>query len=139
MKTAAGYSKTPLAKKLGYKSGFHIRLVNEPPYYFDLFEHLPEDLRFSDDDKGKKDLIHCFSKNGTELETSLPHLRNQLKEDGMLWISWPKKSSEVASDLDGNAVRSLSLRHGLVDIKVCAIDNTWSGLKFVIPLKERSK
>ena len=139
MNSQAGYSKTPLAKKLGFKPGFVVQIVQAPDYYFDLFEQLPEDIEFLHEGDRKKDLIHFFTKYGDELSDALPSLRDQLKETGMLWISWPKKSSGVACDIDGNSVRSLGLRYGLVDIKVCAVDNTWSGLKFVIPVKSRSK
>lgn len=139
MKSTSGYSNTPLAKKLGYKPGFSVAILNAPDHYMELLEELPEDLELSKDSKSKKDLIHLFTKEGDQLAVALPKLRNQLKEDGMLWVSWPKKSSGVASDLDGNAIRALGLSHGLVDIKVCAVDDTWSGLKFVIPVRDRGK
>ena len=139
MDAQAGYSKTPLARKLGFKPGLSVHIVNAPDYYLDLLEPLPEDLVFSQGIDHKKDLIHYFSMSGDDLAAALPGLRSQLKQNGMLWISWPKKSSGVPSDLDGNGVRTLGLAHGLVDIKVCAVDQTWSGLKFVIPVKNRIK
>lgn len=139
MKSTAGYSNTPLAKKLGYKPGFRVYLVNAPEYYMDLFEDLPDELEFVHDTEIKKDLIHIFSKEADALATALPLLRHQLKENGMLWISWPKKASGVQTDVDEHAVRNLGLKNGLVDIKKCAVDHTWSGLKFVIPVADRKK
>lgn len=139
MKATAGYSKTPLGKKLGYKSGFRVYLVSPPDYYMALFEDLPEDLEFTHDTKSKKDLIHIFSMEGAVLANALPHLRKQLKENGMLWISWPKKASGIHTDIDEYAVRKLGLDNGLVDIKKCAVDETWSGLKFVIPVRYRTQ
>ena len=136
MKTA-GYSGTPLAKKLGIKSGFTIKIVNEPVGYFDLFTDLPEDLKPVSDNVTKKDFIHCFVKDATQLEKDITQLRAEIKPNGMIWISWPKKAAKMKTDLDGNIVRETGLRHGLVDIKVCAVNQVWSGLKFVIPVKDR--
>ena len=133
----AGYSGTPLAKKLGLKEGFIYRLINPPPYYFELFEDLPKNLKEEESLDVKKDFIHFFSKSNAELKSEIHSLVNELKQNGCIWISWPKKSSKVITDLDGNQVRQIGLKHGLVDIKVCAIDSTWSGLKFVIPVKDR--
>ncbi len=138
MKTA-GYSKTPLARKLGYKPGYKVLLLNTPDYYFELFSEIPEDIDFSPDKGAALDLIHIFSKEYTMLEESILKLKNKLKQSGTIWISWPKRAAKVETDLDGNLVRAIGLKSGLVDIKVCAIDKTWSGLKFVIPVKDRNK
>ena len=135
-KQTAGYSGTPLDKKLGIKPGFNIQLVNAPNYYFSLFTELPGDLRI-DEDEGPKDLIHFFTSQENELITMLPILREQIKPNGMIWVSWPKKSSKMKTDITENAIRNLALKIGLVDIKVCAVDETWSGLKLVIPVKDR--
>ena len=133
----AGYSGTPLAKKLGIKEGFKIRLVNEPDYYFKLFTDMPSGIKNSADRKTKRDFIHYFTKSASQLHKDIKQLRQQMEEDGMLWISWPKKSAKVETDVDENIVRGIGLKNGLVDIKVCAVDETWSALKFVIPVKDR--
>ena len=135
--TNTGYSGTPLGRKLGLKNGFKIKLVNVPDYYFDLFPDLPEDLLPIDDSQVKKDFIHYFARNISQLNQDISSLANELEQNGMLWISWPKKSSKLETDLNGNLVRESGLQNGLVDIKVCAIDEIWSGLKFVIPVKNR--
>uniref|UniRef100_UPI004047BF7C DUF3052 family protein n=1 Tax=Roseivirga sp. TaxID=1964215 RepID=UPI004047BF7C len=136
MKTA-GYSKTPLARKLGIKEGSTIKLVNQPENYFELFENFPENLIFESRKKIKKDLIHYFTKNSSELMDNIVSLRNEIKENGVIWISWPKKASKVPTDITEDTVRGLALKNGLVDIKVCAVDEIWSGLKLVIPVKDR--
>jgi len=134
---AAGYSGTPLAKKLGIKQGFHINLVNAPDYYFNLFEDLPSDLVFESPDGGKKDLIHFFTKHENEFTTTLPMLKQQIKPKGIIWVSWPKRSSKIITDITEDTIRNYALKIGLVDIKVCAVDEIWSGLKLVIPVKDR--
>jgi len=134
--TLAGYSGTPLNKKLGIKSGFNIRLVNAPEYYLQLFDELPGDLHIDENDD-LKDLVHFFTKLGDELITMLPILREWIKPNGMIWVSWPKKSSRVSTDVNEDVIRDFALKIGLVDIKVCAVDDTWSGLKLVIPVKDR--
>jgi hypothetical protein len=133
----AGYSGTPLAKKLGIKQGFQIMLVNEPEYYFDLFTDLPLNLDFEDDPGSKKDLIHFFTKQKDEYFKRLPFLKDQIKPNGMIWVSWPKKSSKIITDITEDTIRNFAIKTGLVDIKVCAVDEIWSGLKLVIPVKDR--
>lgn len=134
----AGYSGTALAKKLGIKSGFKIELINTPDYYMDLFEdELPDNLDFSADADQQKDLIHFFTKSNEEYQQFLPLLREQINYNGMIWVSWPKKSSGLKSDISENQIRDFAIQSGLVDIKVCAVDQTWSGLKLVIPVKYR--
>jgi len=133
---SAGYSGTPLHKKLGIKPGDHAWFCGAPSGYeealqktggFEVARKLSKDL----------DFLHFFTASRTTLNREAPRLRNSLKSDGMLWISWPKKSSGVATDLDENIVREIGLKAGLVDVKVCAVDETWSGLKFVYRLKDR--
>lgn len=136
MKTA-GYSGTPLAKKLGIKEGFKILVLHEPKGYLDLFSDLPENLEWVKDSKIKKDLVHYFTDSTAKLRKDISQLRNEIEQNGIIWISWPKKSSKMSTDLNGNIVREIGLQNGLVDIKVCAVDETWSGLKFVIPVKDR--
>lgn len=136
MKTA-GYSGTPLAKKLGIKENSKIRLVNEPEYYFGLFTDFPFTVTVVKDKKVKKDLIHFFTKREAELRKEIINLKNEIAPNGIIWISWPKKASGVETDMNENIVRELALKNGLVDIKVCAVDEVWSGLKLVIPVKDR--
>jgi len=134
----AGYSGTPLAKKLGYKSDFRVLLVNEPNNYLDLLFELPSNIEFTQSRSGLFHLIHLFTKDKQELEIELPKLKDLIhKEGGMIWVSWPKKSSKVPSEVDDAMVRNTGLKTGLVDIKVCAVDQTWSGLKFVYRKKDR--
>lgn len=134
---SAGYSNTPLAKKLGMKSDFRILLVNEPPYYFQLFMDLPDNLEFVETLDTGIDLIHYFTKHMEELERDILALRNCIVQNGAIWISWPKKASKIETNVTEDLIRNLALRNGLVDVKVCAIDSTWSGLKLVIPVKLR--
>ncbi len=137
MTITAGYSGTPLAKKLGIKPGFNMKLVNVPDNYFDLFTDLPVDLNFSEDDRTKKDLVHFFTKKEVEFIKTLPLLKDQIKPNGIIWVSWPKKASKVLTDVTEDAIRNYAIKIGLVDIKVCAVDEIWSGLKLVIPVKDR--
>jgi hypothetical protein len=133
----AGYSGTPLAKKLGIKEGYKVRLINQPGYYFELFTDLPEKLLFPGDKKVKKNFIHYFAIKTKDLQKEIPNLKKEIAEDGIIWVSWYKKSSKIPTDVTENMVRDLALANGLVDVKVCAIDEYWSGLKLVIPLRER--
>lgn len=137
MKTAS-YSGTPLAKKLGIKHGFKIRIFNDPKGYFDLFSDFPADFSIINDNKIKKDFIHYFTKSASQLEKDIKLLKHEIEQNGIIWISWPKKAANLETDLNGNIVREIGLRNGLVDIKVCAVDEIWSGLKFVIPVKDRN-
>jgi hypothetical protein len=135
----SGYSGTTLAKKLGIKPGYTLRLVNEPPYYFDLFTDLPGSLIIVNDTNTRKNLIHYFSVSASQLQQDLPNLRNEIEPNGIIWVSWPKKSSKTITDLSEDVIRKTALANGLVDIKVCAVDDTWSGLKLVIPIKARNR
>ena len=134
---AAGYSGTPLEKKLGIKEGAVIRLINQPAYYKDLFSSLPKALTTTDDRTIKKDIIHYFVKDKEKFIIDIYDLKTELKENGMIWISWPKKSSKIQHDINENDIRTIGIQSGLVDIKVCAVDADWSALKFVIPLRNR--
>lgn len=133
-----GYSGTPLAKKLGIKEGFSLRVVNPPKDYFEFFEDLPENLTWSKDSKGSRNLVHYFTKKIADLEKDIIDLRREIFPDGTLWISWPKKTSGVVTDVSEDRIRKIALNNGLVDVKVCAVDNLWSGLKLVVPVKERN-
>ena len=133
----AGYSATPLAKKLGIKTGFDMVLIDAPVYYFDLFTDLPVNLHISTEIKSRHDLIHLFVKDKQQYLTRLPNLKDQIKPNGMIWVSWPKKASKVITDITEDVIRNEALQNGLVDVKVCAVDEIWSGLKLVIRLKDR--
>ena len=134
----AGYSGTPLLKKLGIKPGHQIKTVNEPTVYWDWLAPLPEGTTVSKNGiKEQADFIHLFVKERKTFEKEFLKNKKFLKKDGMLWISWPKKSAKVPTDLDENIIRDFGLKNGLVDVKVCAVDGIWSGLKFMFRLKDR--
>ncbi len=132
----AGYSGTPLAKKLGFKDDYVIKVVGAPDHYWDLFNDLP-DIQVKPNAKSNVDVIHVFSTELAALTKELLKLKKQMKEDGTIWVSWPKKASKVPTDITEDKIRDFVLKNGLVDIKVCAVDDVWSGLKLVIPVKER--
>lgn len=135
----AGYSGTPLQKKLGIKPGARVVFVNQPPSLRKDLGKLPDDVRILAGAAAELDYAHIFVKSRAELEKHFARLSNRLQPAGMLWISWPKKASGVATDLNENIVREIGLANGLVDVKVCAVDDTWSGLKFVIRVKDRAQ
>ncbi len=129
---AVGYSGTPLWKKLGIKEGFRIYPCNPPPHYQDLLADLPHPVKLLKRSGKSLDMVHLFTASRTELEKSLKRLRHHIKDDGMIWVSWPKKSSGIKSEITEDTIREVCLPMGLVDIKVCAVDDTWSGLKLVV-------
>ncbi|HVF96477.1 MAG TPA: DUF3052 family protein [Flavisolibacter sp.] len=139
MPFTAGYSATPLAKKLGIKEGFIVRLINDPPGYFQLFYDWPDHVTVSQEKKSKKNFIHLFTTAEDELVAQLPHLKSEIVDNGMIWVSWPKKAAKIQTDITEDIIRHHALATGLVDVKVCAVDAVWSGLKLVIPVAERKK
>jgi hypothetical protein len=133
-----GYSGTPLPTKLGIKAGFRAQLANAPAEVrAELGEALAECAVVKDGPA--LDFAMIFSKSGAELAKEFARIEKALAPAGMLWVSWPKKSSGVATDLDENVVRGIGLDAGLVDVKVCAVTDVWSGLKFVRRVKDRKK
>ncbi len=132
----AGYSGTPLLKKLGIKDEFTIRFINEPDTFRGLL-NLPGSVTLTSSKKSNLDLVVFFTSSKAELIKQLSSLQTMIKKDGTIWISWPKKTSKLAGDLNENIIREIGLATGLVDVKVCAIDEDWSGLKFVYRLKDR--
>ena len=128
----AGYSGTSLAQKLGFRDGYRIRITNAPVDYLKLVSPKPEKLTISTRIRKGIDIWHFFTSSRSELESELPRLMNAIHPDGRIWISWPKKSSGVSSSVTEDTIRALALPLGLVDVKVCAVDETWSGLKLVI-------
>ena len=134
----AGYSGTPLPKKLGIKEGCRIALVNAPKNFESELGELPDNVEFIKRPTKSLDIIVLFVLTERALMSNFAKLAAKLIGNGMIWIAWPKKSSGVATDLSEQRVRDIGLNAGLVDVKVCAIDETWSGLKFVYRLKDRS-
>ena len=128
----AGYSATPLAQKLGIKPGFRVRTLRAPGDYAELVAPLPEGVRVSPRLARDVDLCHLFTRSARQLAHDVPRMKRLIRENGSLWVSWPKRASGVASDVTEDTVRKVALPLGLVDVKVCAVDETWSGLKLVI-------
>jgi hypothetical protein len=129
--TAAGYSGTPLAKKLGLRPGMRVHYANAPDGFEQLLDQLPDDVRVLARPADRLDLVVLFVRERRQLERRLPGLQRRLDSAGMLWVAWPKRASKVPTDVTEDVVREIALPRGLVDVKVCAIDETWSGLKLV--------
>ncbi|MDZ7691645.1 MAG: hypothetical protein U5K69_11060 [Balneolaceae bacterium] len=128
----AGYSNKPLIKKLGIKSGMSVMPVNEPEHYFELLGELPGKVKLvRKSNPDPVDFIHLFAPDERTLHNQLPPLKLILKKKGMLWVSWIKKSSRRETDISESDVRNLGLELGLVDVKICAVDEDWSALKFM--------
>lgn len=134
----AGYSGTPLVKKLGIKSHFRLYLKNPPSNYGDLISPLPEGVTILKRLTQHIDMIHFFTRSRGELTVEIENYMNRIRQDGMIWISWPKKASKVPTDVTEDVIREVVLPLGLVDVKVCAVDEIWSGLKLVIRRKKRT-
>jgi hypothetical protein len=133
----AGYSKKSLAGKLGVQPNTRIIALNMPAHYESLLGKLPDGTVVKSALTGSQRFIHFFSEHAADLENRFPSLKDHLSSNGTLWISWPKKTSGVRTDLTEDLVRAIGLRNGLVDVKVCAVDDVWSGLKFVYRLRDR--
>ena len=133
----AGYSRRSLVDKLGIKPGNRVYLGNAPDHYMSLLGPLPAETRVIKSLAAPCDFIQFFVKEKDKLESSFPKLKNALASNGTLWISWPKGAAKVQTDLNENIAREIGLRNGHVDVKVCAVDETWSGLKFVYRSKDR--
>jgi hypothetical protein len=133
----AGYSKTPLAQKLGIKAGTRVTALNPPAGYRKLLAPLPEKVSFVSEVKAGALFVHLFVSERKVLEKELKRLRKLIAHTGTLWISWPKKSSGVATDITEDTIREVALPLGFVDVKVCAVDETWSGLKLMIRRENR--
>jgi hypothetical protein len=135
----AGYSGTPLPKKLGIKPACRLGLVNAPADFTQTLGELPDGVTPGPMKRGPYDVIVLFARNAKELARALPAARERLDPAGGLWIAWPKKSSGIPTDITEGEVRGRGLASRLVDNKVCAIDDTWSGLRFVVRLSDRPK
>jgi hypothetical protein len=133
----AGYSGTPLSKKLGIKPGAKVCLVGAPEGYRALLDPIPPDVSFMGPGSVGIDIVHGFVTLRAELATLLATYHPRIQQAGAIWVSWPKKSSKIATEVTEDTVREIALPMGLVDIKVCAVDETWSGLKLVIRKENR--
>jgi hypothetical protein len=136
-KAPAGYSGTPLAKKLGISAGVEVFLVGAPASYRELVAPLPDGVRFVSRMRRDTDIVHVFATERVRLEKAIAAVRAKLKPNGVIWVSWPKRSSKVETDITEDTVREIALPMGLVDVKVCAVDDVWSGLKLVIRRENR--
>ena len=132
----AGYSGTPLVKKLGIREGTAVVAIHPPADYERLLGALPAGARIVKSGR-EPAFVHLFVRSAAELLAALTRLRKQIRSDGVIWVSWPKKSSKVPTDVTEDVIREIALPMGLVDIKVCAVDDTWSGLKLMIRKSER--
>ena len=130
----AGYSGTPLFRKLGIKPGSTIMALHAPAHYSALLEGMPGDVKWVN---GKADLVHCFVRSSEALRKEMPALMAAIPKNGAIWISWPKRSSGQITDVTEDVIRDAALAMGLVDVKVCAVDEVWSGLKLVFRLENR--
>jgi len=133
----AGYSGTPLPKKLGLKENQRVAFINEPNDFRESLGDLPIKTEVLSRLTAPVNLAVLFVTRESDLAKRFPAIAKKLAADGMIWVAWPKKSSGVATDLVFDRVQRIGLDAGLVDVKICAIDETWSGLKFVIRLKDR--
>ena len=133
----AGYSGTPLLKKLGIKEGFTVQSVNAPDHYRELLGPLPASVRFVARATSATDFVHLFTTKRAQLSRLLASLRKTLGPEATVWVSWPKKAAGVPTEVTEETVREVALPLGWVDVKVCAVDETWSGLKLVIRKENR--
>jgi hypothetical protein len=131
MKTA-GYSGTPLATKLGIAEGTRVVTLHAPDEYRSWLEPIPGDVRFGSEVSASTDVVHVFADRKARLESVLHRLRRSIRSDAAVWVSWPKKSSKIVTDITEDVIRDLALPLGFVDVKVCAVSDVWSGLKLMI-------
>jgi hypothetical protein len=132
-----GYSGTPLAKKLGINAGFTVYTIDAPDNYSDLLDPLPPDVKIIEKEAAIVDLIHLFTNSSVELQSNLSRCRHMIRQDGSIWVSWYKKAAKLPTEITEDAIREAAFPLGLVDIKVCAVDDKWSGLKLVIRKENR--
>ena len=135
--TMAGYSATPLPQKLGIKPGTIVVAIDPPENYRKLLGQIPSGVNFATRPVGNSKFIHLFAKDRRILQNYLQSLRKKIAEDAAVWVSWPKKSSNVPTDITEDVIRAVALPLGFVDIKVCAVDEIWSGLKLMIRRQNR--
>jgi hypothetical protein len=133
----AGYSGTPLAKKLGIREGHTIVAIDPPTNYADLLEPMPADAEITEERRAEADMFHLFTNSRDRLFRGLAEARGLIKQDGAIWVSWYKKAAKLPTEITEDTVREAAFPLGLVDIKVCAVDEKWSGLKLVIRKENR--
>lgn len=133
----AGYSTTPLYKKLGLKNGLSVRVIDSPIDYLKFFDSLLVEFNILESDIEGIDLVHIFVTDLQKLEEYIQRYKMLINKNGAIWISWPKISSKIQTNLNENIIRELAIKEGLVDVKVCAVDESWSGLKLVYRIKDR--
>ena len=129
---SVGYSGTPLAKKLGLKPGMSIALLHAPQHLPQLLGELPEGVTINTRLTERVNLVLIFFQRAGDLANDVPALKSAIAPDGMIWVAWPKRAGPLPTDITEDVIRQVVLPAGLVDVKVCAIDHTWSGLKVVI-------
>ncbi len=133
----AGYSGTPLPQKLGIKPGLTVVAINPPANYRRLLGQIPDSITFSERLKSGSSFVHLFTSRRSEMQKKMSILRDKISDNGAIWVSWPKKSSGISTDVTEDVIREIALPFGFVDIKVCAVDETWSGLKLMIRRENR--
>ncbi len=134
---AAGYSGTPLAKKLGIAAGMRVVAKYPPNDYAKLLAPLPSEVLFELKPTKETDLVHLFVDRKATLKKEFAQLRKKLRDDAIVWVSWPKKASKVSTDITEDTIREVALPLGFVDVKVCAVSEIWSGLKVVVRKERR--
>ena len=133
----AGYSGTPLPQKLGIKPGLTVVPINAPANYRRLLGQIPDSVTFSERLKSGSSFVHLFTSRRSEMQKKMSILRDKISDNGAIWVSWPKKSSGISTDVTEDVIREIALPLGFVDIKVCAVDDIWSGLKLMIRRENR--
>ena len=133
----AGYSGTPLPQKLGIKPGLMVVTINPPANYRRLLGQIPDSVTFSERLKSGSSFVHLFTSRRSEMQKKMSILRDKISDNGAIWVSWSKKSSGISTDATEDVIREIALPFGFVDIKVCAVDETWSGLKLMIRRENR--
>jgi len=133
----AGYSGMPLPQKLGIKPGLMVVTINAPANYRRLLGQIPDGVTFSERLKSGSSFVHLFTSRRSEMQKKMSILRDKISDNGAIWVSWPKKSSGISTDVTEDVIREIALPLGFVDIKVCAVDETWSGLKLMIRRENR--
>jgi len=133
----AGYSGTPLPQKLGIKPGLTVVTINAPANYRRLLGQIPDSVTFSERLKSGSSFVHLFTSRRSEMQKKMSILRDKISDNGAIWVSWPKKSSGISTDVTEDVIREIALPLGFVDIKVCAVDDIWSGLKLMIRRENR--
>lgn len=137
--STAGYSGTPLVKKIGIKAGDKFSVLNAPKNFDQELAPIPEGATEVSSKAKGLNVVIVFASKAAEMKKQVLAMRDRIEQNGMIWVSWPKKSSKIPTDITEDVIRDWALKNKLVDVKVCAVNEVWSGLKLVIPVKDRSK